>query len=159
MNSVFWRLWLLLFPTGFALALALFYIVLPAATCSPHEGGCLALAWALWIVGCYAFAGVAVALRIIGNTPRHRLFARQDFSSDSAQFCDDHTRFVQQSSMGIQHGGSSPRLRHPILLRAMDEEFYRMTRPMSYGAPRRRLATKTVGAHSSGTPALRRPVK
>ena len=55
---------LLLLPTGFALMLALFYIVLPEATCSPNDGGCLALAWAAWIVGCYAFAGVAMALRI-----------------------------------------------------------------------------------------------
>jgi hypothetical protein len=73
LNSIFWRLWSLLFPTGVALALALFYIVLPAATCRPHDGGCLALAWAIWIVGCYAFAGVAVALRILrpARAPQH----------------------------------------------------------------------------------------
>jgi hypothetical protein len=64
MNSVFWRLWSLLLPTGFALTLALFYIVLPRATCRPLDGGCLAMAWAVWIVGCYAFAGAAVALRV-----------------------------------------------------------------------------------------------
>ena len=64
MSSIFWQLWSLLLPTGFALMLALFYIALPAATCRPHDGGCLALAWAVWIVGCYAFAGVAMALRI-----------------------------------------------------------------------------------------------
>jgi hypothetical protein len=132
LNSVFWRLWLLLFPTGIALALALFYIVLPTATCRANDGGCFALAWALWIVGCYTLAGVAVALRIIGNTPRQRLFARQNFNSDGAQFCYDRTRFVQPSHMGIAHGESNPQLRHPILLRAIDEGFYRTTRPMSY---------------------------
>ena len=127
LNSVFWRLRLLLFPTGIALALALFYVVLPTATCRPNDAGCFALAWALWIVGCYALAGVAVALRIIRNTLRHRLFARQDFSSDGAQFCDDPTPFVQPSHIGH--------------------------------STRRAEAAKTVGAHSSGTPALRRPVK
>ena len=118
LNSVFWRLWLLLFPTGIALALALFYVVLPTATCRPNDAGCFALAWALWIVGCYALAGVAVALRIIRNTLRHRLFARQDFSSDGAQFAMTLLPSSSRPILGIAHGPPKRRRRSALISRA-----------------------------------------
>jgi hypothetical protein len=64
MNNVFWRLWSLLFPSCCGFALAVFYIWLPAATCGSQDAECLARAWAAWIVGCYLFAAIAIALRL-----------------------------------------------------------------------------------------------
>ncbi len=67
MDDIFWRWWSLFCPATFGLAFGLFYLWLPAATCRPHDAGCIASAWALWLVAAYAFAGFAVALRWIAR--------------------------------------------------------------------------------------------
>ena len=107
MTSIFWRLWSLVLPTTFGLMLFLFYRVLPAATCKPHDAECFALAWALWIVGCYAFAAVAVALRIIlrpARAPQHetdQLKRTADRAGDRADRAGD--RLARKSLLVAGH--------------------------------------------------------